>query len=159
MTRNRAERATRTPGRGPLIATAVVLVLGALVLLWAISPTERDRRAAMERIAMGADTAQVRQLLGEPVRCSAGETERIRGFLPVDWPPRAADGVAERLRHDTAQRWVYAIDPRNRLPCVSDERRTEVGIDSTGHVLWYVAVTGRTTIRVPDAYTPSGDAS
>jgi hypothetical protein len=158
MTRHHAERAIQTPGRGPLIATAVVLVLGALVLVWAISPTERGRRAAMERIAMGADSAQVRELLGEPVRCLA-ETERIRGFLPVDWPPRAADGVAERLGHDTAQRWVYAINPRSRIPCASNERRSEVGIDSHGRVLWYVAVTGRTTIRVPDEYTPSGDAS
>ena len=157
MSRNRAVERALQNNRGPLIATVVIVALGLIVLAWVVSPTERKRRSLMGRVEVGDDTAQVVQLLGDPVRCGAPSAELVRGGLPRDWPPPAVGSTIDRLEQETTQRWVYPINPRRRIPCETDEEHTEVGIDRDGRVLWFIAVTGRTGIALPESYSPSGE--
>ena len=160
MARNRAvDRALNTTGRGPLIATAVIVALGVILVAWLISPTERKRRSLLEELAIGTDTAAVIRSLGDPVRCAPGELERFREGFPTDWPRPVTELAIADIGARTAQRWIYAINLRTRLRCDSDEAHTEIGIGSDGRVLWHIAVTGETTVEVPEAYTPSGGES
>lgn len=160
MARRRAvavDRALDTHGRGPWIATGVIIALGLLLLVWLISPTERKRRSVVEDLAIGTDSAVVLRELGEPVRCAAGDMRHFRSAFPADWPRPVTELAAADLGARTAERWVYAINPRTRIPCDSDEEHTEIGIDSEGRVLWHVALTGKTAVVLPEAYTPSGE--
>lgn len=160
MARNRAvERALQTHGRGPLLATAVIVVLGLILVAWLISPTERKRRALLDDLAVGSDTALVIRALGEPVRCAAGGLERFREGFPTDWPRPVTELAVADIGARTTQRWIYAINPRTRLPCDSEQEHTEIGIGADGRVLWHIAVTGKTPIELPEAYTPSGGES
>jgi hypothetical protein len=59
----------------------------------------------------------------------------------------------------TRERWVYPVNPRERIGCNAAAGHTEIGVDAQGRVLWSVDVTGRTPIRLPDDYTPSGAGS
>jgi len=159
MARSRVDRVLHTHGRGPWIASAVVAALGVIVLVWFFSPTERRRRTAMLDVAIGADTAEVVRLLGQPVRCPPKATEQIRAAFPTDWPPRLVETALSRIDYATRQRWVYAINSRKRLGCGAREAHTEIGIGADGRVLWSVDVTGRTAIRLPEEYTPAGAGS
>jgi hypothetical protein len=153
------DRALHTSGKGPLIATIVIGVVGLLLLLWFVSPTERKRRAVMGELEIGADSSRVVRLLGAPVRCSSATVARMRAGFPTDWPAPAVESVSGRLAQATAQRWVYAINRRKRLGCGAAEGHTEVGVGKDGRVLWFIPVTGRTPIKMPDDYMPSADAS
>ena len=162
MARRRAvavDRALDTHGRGPWIATGVIVALGVVLLAWLISPTERRRRSQLDELAIGTDTAVVVQQLGEPVRCAPGSLERFREGFPTDWPRPITELAIADISARTRQRWVYALSLRTRLPCDSDEEHTEIGIDGEGRVLWHIAVTGKTPIELPQAYTPSGGDS
>lgn len=159
MPRNRIDKALNTSGRGPWIATGVVFLLGVLVLAWVISPTERKRRAIVEDLELGDDSLQVLTALGTPVRCPPRSADVIRGGFPGDWPAPAIESALERMQEETAQRWIYAINPRKRLPCSTEKAHTEIGIGKDGRVLWYIPVTGRTSIELPEDYTPSSAAS
>ena len=153
------DRVLNTHGRGPKIASGVIGVLGAIVLLWFFSPTERRRRSTMEDVAIGADTTEVIRLLGTPVRCSPKATQQIRASFPTDWPPRLVETALSRMDYSTQQRWVYPIRARRRAGCNAREGHTEIGVGKDGRILWSVDVTGRTPIRLPDDYTPSGAGS
>jgi hypothetical protein len=160
MARTRAvDRVLHKQGRGPWFATGAIAVLGVVLLLWFVSPTERKRRSTMSRVPIGADTAEVLRLLGQPVRCPPKSTEQVRAAFPTDWPPRQVETAVSRMDFATRQRWVYPINLRGRVECDASERHTEIGIDESGRVLWSVPITGRTPIRLPDDYTPSGAGS
>jgi hypothetical protein len=160
MPRTRAvDRALHTHGRGPLIATGVIAVLGVVLLLWFLSPTERRRRSVMGEVAIGADTAEVTGLLGAPVRCPPRATQQVRTSFPEDWPPRAVETAVSRMDFGTRERWLYPVNPRTRIGCDTTEAHTEIGIGVDGRVLWTVDITGRTPIRLPEDYTPSGAGS
>jgi hypothetical protein len=153
------DRALQTSGKGPLMATVVIAAIGLLLLIWFVSPTERKRRSAMGELEIGADSARVHRLLGAPVRCSAAQVARMRAGFPTDWPAPAVESVSARLAGATAQRWVYPINLRKRIGCGAADGHTEVGIGKNGRVLWFIPVTGRTPIQMPDEYMPSADAS
>lgn len=162
MARRRAvsvDRALDTHGRGPLIATGVVVALGLIMLVWLVSPTERNRRTVVQELAIGTDSTVVLRELGEPVRCPAGDMRSFSEAFPADWPRPVTELAVADLGARTAQRWVYAINLRKRLPCDSTEEHTEIGIDADGRVLWHIAVTGKTAVELPEAYTPTGEQS
>ena len=160
MARTRAvDRVLNTHGRGPWIASGVMIALGIVLIVWFLSPSERRRRSVMEEVAIGADTAQVLRLLGDPVRCPPKATETVRTSFPEDWPPRLVETALSRMDFGTRERWVYAIGLRKRLGCNASEPHTEIGIGVDGRVLWTIDITGRTSIRVPEDYAPSGAGS
>ena len=160
MARTRAvDRVLHSQGRGPWIASGVMVELGDLLLAWFLSPSERKRRSVMEDVAIGADTAQVLRLLGAPVRCPPRATEQIRTSFPEDWPPRLVETALSRMDFGTRERWVYPINPRKSIGCDSTDAHTEIGVGVDGRVLWTVDITGRTPIRLPEDYTPSGAGS
>lgn len=159
MARSRVDRVLHTHGRGPRIASLAIALLGMIVLVWFLSPTERKRRSLMEDVALGADTTEVIRVLGAPVRCGPKYTEQIRASFPEEWSQRQVETALSRMDHSTRQRWVYPVNSRKPLGCNASEAHTEIGVDAAGRVLWAVDVTGRTPIRVPEEYTPSGAGS
>ena len=160
MARTRAvDRALHTHGRGPWVATGVIALLGVVLLLWFLSPTERRRRALMREVAIGADTAAVAGVLGAPTRCPHRATEQIRRSFPEDWSARAVETALSRMQFGTRERWLYGINPRRPIGCDAAEGHTEVGIGVDGRVLWTVDITGKTPIRLPEDYSPSGAGS
>ena len=160
MARKRAvDRALHTHGRGPLIATGVIAVLGVILLVWFLSPTERRRRSVMQEVAIGADTTEVARLLGAPVRCPHGSTEQLRRSFPEDWSARAVETALSRMDFGTRERWLYGINPRRPIGCDATEEHTEIGVGVDGRVLWTIDITGQTPIRLPETYTPSGTGS
>ena len=159
MPRSRVDRVFHSHGRGPRIASLVIALFGMIVLVWFLSPTERKRRSLMEQVAIGADTAEVIRILGAPVRCPPKYTDQIRASFPEEWAQRQVETALSQMDHSTRQRWVYAVNSRKRLGCNAREAHTEIGVSADGRVLWAVDVTGRTPIRVPDEYTPSGAGS
>src|SRR5688572_4521499 len=108
------DRVLNTHGRGPWIASGVMVALGVIVVVWLLSPSERKRREVMEGVAIGADTAEVLRVLGAPVRCPPKATEQIRTSFPEDWPPRLVETALSRMDFGTRERWVYAISLRKR---------------------------------------------
>lgn len=153
------DRALQTRRRGIWAVTIAILVVGLIVLVWSFSPTERHRRDVMGRLEIGDDSARVAQLVGSPLRCPGSAMDALRRSLPTDWPPAAAEQALRRLEADTGERWLYPIHLRQRIGCTSQSPHTEVGIDRRGRVLWYVPVTGKSTIVLPDQYSPSGEDS
>lgn len=149
------DRALDRTGRGPRVAAGIILLLGLIVVAWSFSSTQWKRRVIMRRLDFGDDTTRVVGLLGPPVRCPRA-TEAIRDGVPKDWPPPVVESTTQSLSEATAQRWIYAINLKTRPPCGTRRGHTEIGVDSAGRMLWYISVTGRTPIRVPDEYTPSG---
>lgn len=139
--------------------TAAILLLGLVALVWMLSPTERERRSVVRELEIGDDTARVVAALGPPIRCRTLGSETLREHFPEDWSPAAAEAAMGRLQQETAHRWVYPINLRKRIPCESQEAHTEVGVDRQGRVLWLVPLTGKTPLRLPDEYTPSGAGS
>ena len=160
MARTRVvDRVLHTHGRGPWIASGVMVALGVILLIWLLSPSERKRRSVMESVAIGADTAEVLRVLGAPVRCPPKATEVVRMSFPEDWPPRLVETALSRMDFGTRERWVYAINLRKRLGCNAEEPHTEIGVGVDGAVLWTVDITGRTPIRLPEDYMPGGAGS
>jgi hypothetical protein len=92
-----------------------------------------------------------------PVRCPVGTLEQLRESFPDGWAPAAVDVALERLRSGTRERWIYSLDPDEPSRCeVAEEGRTEIGVGPDGRVLWYVAITGKTFLVLPEEYAPSG---
>jgi hypothetical protein len=132
----------------------VVVLLGAVVLLWSISPGERRREQVMERIRVGDEVARVEELLGPAQRCPVNGLAHLRTRFADEWPVAAVDVALQRLSRETAERWVYPVDARRPADCAGGEGNTEIGIGRDGRVLWYVTITGKTGLRLPDDYTP-----
>lgn len=155
MPRSRTmDRALSTQSRISLIVTVVILLLGAVVLIWVVSPGERQRRGVMERIDFGDEATRVSALLGEPTECPTGTLEHLRGTFPEGWPPAAVEGALGRMSTETTARWVYPLDEDDPGQCDGADGQTEIGLDAERQVLWYVAITGKTGLRLPGEYTP-----
>jgi hypothetical protein len=152
-------RALPKQSRLSLIITIAILVLGAVVLIWVISPGERRRRELMERLDFGDPGTRVSALLGEPTECPIGTLDHLRGSFPEGWPPPAAEAALERLTAETTARWVYSLDAGDAGECGGADGQTEIGLDADSQVLWYVAITGKTGLRLPGEYTPGTDGS
>ena len=154
----RMDRALRTRQRGIWIATAVVLLLGAGVIIWAVVSPERRRTRIVDRLEVGVGASTVAQMLGPaPATCAVGSLEHLRRSFPVGWPPAALESTIGKLQAETAQRWVYPLDARDpggASTCTRRSGATEVGLDRDQRVLWYVAITGRTSLELPPEYIP-----
>ena len=143
----------RVSPKGARRVTAVIVALGLLVLLWVVLFTgDRGRERNAGKIALGADSAQVAGVLGPPASaCATGSLEHLRDHFPTDIPGATLESTLERLRRETARRWVY---PRNgeAAACTAAAGATEVGVGHDGRVLWYVPVTGRSALVLPETW-------
>lgn len=148
------DRALPAQSRLSRIITVAILVLGAVVLIWVFSPGERERREVMERIDFGDEADRVSALLGEPTDCPVGSLDHLRPSFPEGWPQPAVEGALERMTAETTARWVYPLDDRDAGRCGGEDGQTEVGLDAERQVLWYIAITGKTGLRLPGEYTP-----
>lgn len=122
-------------------------------MLWFALGGDRERRRALDAIAIGADTTRVRTAFGAAARdCATGSLEHLRRHLPEDTPPALVEGTLEDLRRRTARRWVYP--PAGKpATCTAGSDATEIGLDREGRVLWYVPVTGETPVELPEIGT------
>jgi|DewCreStandDraft_5_1066085.scaffolds.fasta_scaffold09035_4 hypothetical protein len=153
--RRRGERAWEgTPGWVRWV-TLLVLAVGAVLAVWAWSAPERRQERKLEALALGEDTAVVRALLGEPVRCPVGRLAHLAAHLPAGTPPAEAARVVEALRARTVVRWVFPIRARVEARCDASRGQTEVGLDREGRVVWIVPVTGRSPLRAPPELSPT----
>ena len=137
--------------------TILILVVGMFLVFSVSGQEERDRRALMERIALGDGGERVVELLAaEPLRCPGTDLGHLRESFPEGWSSAAVDLAIERLGQVTAERWVFSTDGAPVAMCTSTDRVTEVGIDSGGAVVWLVPVLGRSFVRVPPWLQPGG---
>ena len=151
----RIDNALQTQKRAMWTATALVLLVGVLVLVWVVSPAERRRRGAMDGLDVGDPASRLVQLLGEPAaRCPAGDLAQLRGAFPPGWPGASVESALGTLAAATAERWVYPIG-RGSSDCAPLDGRTEVGVDAERRVLWYVTVTGKTPVQLPPEVSPA----
>lgn len=157
MARNqRMDRALDPPKRGIWIATGLVMAGGLLVLLWAVSPAELGRRRALEALELGDTTARVVAYLGEaPARCPIASLAHLRETFPPGWPAASVNRAVQALETRTRERWVYPLSSRSAAGCQPRDGQTEIGVSAAGRVLWYVAVTGKTPLRLPDEISPA----
>ena len=154
----RIERALGHRHRGVGIVTAVIVLAGLAVLAVALLSPDRRRVRRVQQLEVGDTIARVTELLGPPARvCPVGTLEHLRGRFPSGWPPPAVEGALGRMRSETAERWIYPIED-GPASCAPRERTTEIGVDQTGRVRWYVAVAGSTRLHLPPAYAPAGAA-
>lgn len=136
------------------VVSMAILVLGALVVLYVISPGERERRDVLDGIELGDPADSVAALLGEPLECPTASLQRLGPMLPSGWPTAAAGPAMERLTTETSAVWIYPVDESDRGSCAGADDQTEIGFDMDGRVLWYVAVTGKTALVLPPDYEP-----
>lgn len=146
----------QTPKRGIWIATAAVLLGGLVVILWVTSPAEGRRREIMDRLELGDSASRVVALLGEaPARCPGAELAHLGASFPPGWPGSSSEAALQALGVRTHERWVYPLGPGRPAGCDPREGQTEIGISPDGTILWYVAVTGKTPLRLPAEISPA----
>lgn len=107
-------------------------------------------REGLDRLTWGMPADSVVGVLGEPNRiCASGDVDHV--------PLTGADSAATRraLRGVTAERWVYTRrDARRPIPrdpapgCRAPSIATELGLDATGRLRWYVREMDQTPIRL-----------
>jgi hypothetical protein len=134
-----------------------VVLVGALVLIWVVSPTERKRRDLVERLEPGDSTSRVEELLGSAgTRCPVGSLAHLERSFPPGWPGASTQTAIQALARRTTERWVYPLSSRHRSECSPVDGVTELGVGGDGRIVWYVAITGKTTLILPDDLTPAG---
>lgn len=134
----------------------MILLLGLVVVAWVLLSPERRRERRVDDLVVGDHAARVQALLGPPpATCPGGTLEHLAARFPTGTPPATVEGALERMQAETAERWVYPLDRGDRVGCVPGEGTTEVGFDRERRVLWYVPVTGRVAIVVPEEYLPA----
>lgn len=135
------------------VATGLVIGLGLIALAFAFFGSDDSRRERqVRRLAPGLASATVVERLGPPpVRCAVGELDRLQAQFPDEFAPAMAGEAINRMEADTGERWVYPS--RGQTPgCDAGDGATEIGFGRDGRILWLVPVTGRTPVRLPDAY-------
>jgi hypothetical protein len=143
--------------RGVWRATAAIIVVGLLALVWAVSPTERKRREVVERLEVGDSVARVEELLGRgAVHCPVGSLQHLEKSFPAGWPASSIQSALQAISRRTRERWVYPLSSRHRPSCTPADGVTEIGVGADGRLVWYVAVTGKTTLTLPDDLSPAG---
>ena len=149
---DRVDQALRVTPRAVTLATLGILAVGAVVL-WFVLRGSSARERAMNSLAVGSDSTQVRGALGAPAgNCATGSLEHLRAHLPEDMPAAQVEGTLDDLRRRTARRWIYPSGGES-ASCTAGRDATEIGLDRTGRVLWFVSVTGETLVELPEAGT------
>lgn len=139
--------------------TAVILLLGLAVLAWALATPERRRERTVGKLALNADTTQVRNMLGAPAAtCPTGSLDHLRERFPTGTPPATAEQALARMQAETAVRWIYPLKHKagEKVGCTPGNGATEVGLDRNGRVLWYVPTLGRRPLVAPERILPAG---
>lgn len=114
----------------------------------------------MGKLALRHPSARVVQVLGPPgAVCTAGSLEHLREHLPQGFAPAAQEQTIGRMQRETAERWIYPLRRNERARCTPRQGATEVGLDRNRRILWYVPVTGRTEVVLPDEYLPEGSGA
>jgi len=127
------------------------------VLIWVVSPTERRRREVVSRLEVGDSVSRVEELLGHaPARCAVGSLQHLQKSFPAGWPGASIQAALSALATRTHERWVYALGNSHRADCTQVEGVTEIGVGVNGRLVWYVAVTGKTTLNLPNDLSPAG---
>lgn len=111
----------------------------------------------MERLEVGDSVTRVEELLGRgAVRCPVGSLQHLAGSFPAGWPASSIQSALQALTHRTKARWVYPLSSRHRPSCTPADGVTEIGVGPDGRLVWYVAVTGKTMLTLPDDLSPAG---
>jgi hypothetical protein len=127
--------------------SAAIIILGVVGVI-GLSMLRRDRQTARaaRAVRVGDDSASVLAALGTPaMRCATGGLGHLRGALPPGTPRPTADETLERLRRNTAARWVWG----KRASCSPRAGHTEVGFTRGGLVYWAVAEYGDGPATLP----------
>jgi hypothetical protein len=137
--------------------TLLIILVGVLVLLFALGRADRQRRIAIERIDLGTEAEMALRAIGqEPTRCPQAPLGHLAASFPEGWPTAAVDVALEQLETATHERWVVPMREGQSPSCAGQANQSEVGVDSAGAVIWTIAQVGRTTIRLPPWLTPAG---
>ena len=157
MPRNRTlDRALGTSKRSIWIATGAIFVLGALLLIWFFSPSERGRRSDMDDLALGDPMERVASVLGPPAaRCPSGSLAHLAGSFPPGWPAPSVETTLQALAEETGDRWVYPLDDNDAAGCTPVDGQTEIGLDTEGRLLWYVTIMGESPLELPERFAPA----
>ncbi|HEU0053177.1 MAG TPA: hypothetical protein VFQ39_08360 [Longimicrobium sp.] len=144
------DRALKTHKSRSRVVSAVILVVGLLAVAAILLSGDRRRERAAHKVMVGDDSTAVAQLMGEPASvCPTGTLQHLGSRFPGGTPRLTRDAVQERLRQETARRWIYPDDGAS-TGCDARAGDTEIGFGRDGHVLWLVPVTGRETVVLPD---------
>jgi hypothetical protein len=152
----RLDDALGSSKRSIWIATGFILLIGAVLLVWLMSPTERSRRGEVGRLQLGDSQARVTEILGPPgARCQTGDLSHLSQSFPPGWPPPSVETTLQTLGEETASRWIYPLDPDDPAECTPADGQTEIGIDAGGALLWYVTITGESPLQLPERFEPA----
>ena len=117
------------------MVSAAIIAIGLLVVAGALLFGGSRREGKAAQLAVGDDSASVKQLMGPPPhRCEASSLAHLADQFAPGTPRPTIDEELNQLRRGTVSRWVY---PRGQ-GCVPDDGATEIGLDRQGRVLWVV---------------------
>lgn len=153
------DRAFGVGPKGTRRVTAVILLAGLAVMVWALASPDRRRERAVGKLALSADTAQVIAAMGRPgATCPTGSLDHLRERFPTGTPPATVDQAMARMQKETAERWIYPLKTKagQKVGCTPGTGATEVGLDRNRRVLWYVPNLGRRPVVAPDRILPAG---
>jgi hypothetical protein len=137
-------------------ATAAIVLVGVIVLVWVLSPSERHRHRVVGRLAVGDSVSRVTELLGEPAaRCPGSTIHHLVGSFPGGWTTAAMETAVQTLAQQTRERLVYPLGHRRPADCRPHDGQTEVGVDAHGRVRWILTVAGKTVVRLPPDFAPA----
>src|SRR5215207_4491340 len=141
---NPIDRALKTHKSRSRMVSAAILAVGVLVVLAVLlSPGRRRERAAGE-LAFGEDSTTVLERMGDsPRRCPTGTLEHVYDAFEGAIPRQTREAVLERMRRETATRWIYP----GRNGCTPRRGDVEIGFDRDGRVLWIVPSTRRVPLQ------------
>ncbi len=147
------------PKQGIRRVTAAIVLVGLAILAWGLATPERRRARTVGKVEIGHNAQQVRGQLGPPgAVCPVGGLEHLQERFPTGTPPATAEQALARMQQETAQRWIYPLKTEAgvKVGCTPRGGDTEIGLDRSGRVLWYVPVTGRRPVVAPDRILPGG---
>jgi hypothetical protein len=151
MRNQKVNRAIDPRQRGIRRATAVIVVLGVLGIVWAWNTPDRRRARLAGGVHIGDDSARIAEVMRtRGVACPTGGLAHLRDRFPAGYAPAAQEELLARMVRETAQRRVIPLRSEGG-GCVPARGDTELGIGRDGRVLWMVEATGRTPVRLPDA--------
>ena len=143
---------------GVWLITVAILLIGAF-LFFSLGRPDRERREAIDGVPLGSPAESVTAAIGsQPAVCPGSPLGHLAVSFPDGWAQAAIDVALESLEANTAERWVYSMDPDVTPTCADTGERTEIGVTADGTILWSVSVFGSSPVELPPTLTPSGTA-